>query len=113
MNGISHAESRKNSARRRRVARAWHRGAGRRRARARPVFAAGGLLAGDLRRDSGGMVEVGMDGVAYLVGYQRGAAPLFVLIDATRPGPGFAAGGGAAEAGGSDADWRGGRRRIA
>ena len=43
-----------------------------------------------------------MDGVTYLVGYQRGAAPLFVLIDATRAGAGFAAGGGAAEAGGAE-----------
>lgn len=66
-----------------------------------------------MRRDSGGMLEVGMDGVTYFVGCQRGAAPLFVLIDATRAGPGFAAGGGAAEAGGPDADWRGRRRRSA
>lgn len=40
--------------------------------------------------------------MTYLVGYQRGAAPLFVLIDATRAGAGFAAGGGAAEAGGAE-----------
>ena len=77
------------------------------------MFAAGGLLAGDLRRDSGGMLEVGMDGVTYLVGYQRAAAPLFVLIDAARAGPGFAGGGGAAGAEGSDADSRGRRRRSA
>ena len=42
-----------------------------------------------------------MDGVTYFVGYQRGAAPLFVLIDATRAGSGFFGGGGAAEAGGA------------
>ena len=46
-----------------------------------------------MRPNSGGVSQVGMDGVTYLVGYQRGAAPLFVLVDAARAGPGFAAGG--------------------
>ena len=43
MKRISHGQSRKNSARRKRKVRARHRGAGGRRARAKPVFSAGGI----------------------------------------------------------------------
>ena len=50
-------------------------------------------------------VEVDMNGVTYLVGYQRGsAAPLCLPIETTRAGLSFAIGSGTAEAGGPDGE---------